>query len=139
MICLDLLDFFLFIHYTLVTLARILQTSTYDNRVDGHAPSSGLISSDHCIDTLSATARGGSLVRTRLSVRVKGSFPGSYVSADSRGILPLANVGTPIPFPKPRLAECLQLGLQLGSTQPLPWFCPGPMGDPGGGGGGGDF
>ena len=29
--------------------------------------------------------RGGSLVRTRLSVRVKGSFPGSFVNVDRRG------------------------------------------------------
>ena len=102
MICLDLLDFFLFIHYTLVTLTRILQTSTYANRVDGHAPSSGLISSDHCIDTLSATARGGSLVRTRLSVRVTGSFrvlflrctPGDTTLSELRQPGMLFKVGT---------------------------------------------
>ena len=116
MICLDLLDFFLFIHYTLVTLARILQTSTYDNRVDGHAPSSGLISSDHCIDTLSATVRGGSLVRTRLSVCVKGSFPGSFVNVDHRGDTTLSEL---------RQAEVLpKVGTSSYNWSTISW-CPG--------------
>ena len=40
---------------------------------------------DHCIDTLSATVRGGSLVRTRLSVRGHGVLPGFVCQRRSPG------------------------------------------------------
>ena len=62
----------------------------------------GFTSLDHCIDTLSATARGGSLVRTRLSVRVTGSFrvlflrctPGDTTLSELRQAEMLFKVGT---------------------------------------------
>ena len=44
------------------------------------------------------TARGGSLVRTRFSLRVQRSFPGLFFNAVHQGTLPLANVGSPNPF-----------------------------------------
>jgi hypothetical protein len=53
-------------------------------------------------------ARGGSLVRT-----IQGSFPGSFFNAVHRGTLPLASVGSPIPFFKVGIV-LLQIGLQIG-------------------------
>jgi hypothetical protein len=55
--------------------------------------------------------RGGSLVRTRLSVCVMGSFPGSFFNADHRGTLPLARYGK-LRFSS-RLARYHTIGLQL--------------------------
>ena len=86
--------------------------------------------------------RGGSLVRTRLSVRVKGSFPGSFVNVDRRGDTTLSKLRqTEVLFKVgtssynwstigPACVGVAPLGLELGSAQPLLWFYPGPMGDP---------
>ena len=52
---------------------------------------------------------------------VQGSFPGSFFNAVHRGILPLSNVGNPIPFFKVGRV-ITQLGIQLGNFGKLRHF-----------------
>ena len=59
----------------------------------------GFTSLDHCIDTLSATVRGGSLVRTGLSVCVKGSFR-VLILRCTPGDTTLSELGQSNVFPK---------------------------------------
>jgi hypothetical protein len=68
-------------------LARVLQASLHDHRGDGHA-SFRPTTLGHCIDTLPTTARRGRLVRIGPSLRVTGSFPGSFSTPFTGGYYP---------------------------------------------------
>jgi hypothetical protein len=59
------------------------------------------------------TARRGSLVRTGLSLRVTGSFPGSFFSVVHRGILPVPLASSGTLDGSIRLARHNTIGLQL--------------------------